>query len=407
MIGRLLSTRHASPGEGRAYQSGIPRNSEGFAADAGVHVNDTTALQLMTLYACVGLLADTIGSLPLDAFRKSDAAGTPMSKTPPLISQPNNDLSPFEWKFQVVSSLAIRGDSYNVITGRDRMEFATEVLPVHPDLVTVEPDRHEINGRKPIYKVNGEQVPNEDMMHIRRFSLPGALTGLSPIEQARQGIGLGLAAERYGARWFGDSANPSSVLETEQELTDDQALRNQKSWISSHGGRRHPAMLSGGLKWKHISITPEESQFLQTRNFQRTEIIQLYRVPPHMIGLTEKSTSWGTGIEQQSIGFVTYTLRPWLICIEQALSKLLPRSQFVRFNVDALLRGDLKSRYDAYTAARNAGWLNVDEIRELEDRSPIPGGAGQDYLQPLNMGPLGSDPLAAKQDAPQEGEDDE
>jgi HK97 family phage portal protein len=148
------------------------------------------------------------------------------------------------------------------------------------------------------------------------------------------------------------------------------------------------------LKWRQISISPNESQFLETRQFQRSEIAMLFGIPPHMIGDTEKSTSWGTGIEQQSIGFVTYTLRPWLTCIESVLSNLLPRGQYAQFNVDALLRGDQKGRYEAYLQARNAGWMNVNEIRELEDRAPIPN--GDDYLQPLNYGPLGSDPLAAK-----------
>jgi HK97 family phage portal protein len=249
-------------------------------------------------------------------------------------------------------------------------------------------------------------VPTSEVMHIRRYSLPGCLNGISPIEQARQGIGLGLAAERYGARYFGDSANPSSVLESDQNMDDDEVTRVQRNWIASHGGRRHPAIMSGGLKWRPISISPNESQFLETRKFQRGEIASLFRVPPHMIGDTEKSTSWGTGIEQQSIGFVTYTLGPWLRCIEGAFTNLLPKGQFFRFNVDALLRGDIKSRYEAYSQARNAGWLNVDEIRELEDREPVPGGAGQDFLQPLNFGPLGSDPLATKEPAPSQGEPD-
>jgi HK97 family phage portal protein len=232
------------------------------------------------------------------------------------------------------------------------------------------------------------------------------MMGLSPIEQARQGIGLSLAAERYGARFFGDSANPSAVLETDANLTDDAARRTVESWVSSHGGRRHPALMSGGLKYRPISITPEESQFLETRGYQRGEIAMLYGIPPHMIGDTEKSTSWGSGIEQQSIGFVQFTLLAWLRPIEAAYSKyLLPRGQSMRFNVSGLLRGDTAQRYTAYTQARNAGWLNVDEIRALEDLEPVPNGAGASYIQPLNMGPLGSDPLAAQSGGTQGGTD--
>lgn len=369
----------------------IPSNSDGYGVDSGVYVSDIGAMQLTAVNACVRLLADSVAGLPLDAYRKRGSVRETVLPIPSLIAQPFSDLTTFEGLWQVVACLALKGESLSVAMARDRFEFVTSMLPVHPDSWTVEPNR---DGGRPIYKIEGERIPNEDVIHIRRFSLPGELHGLSPIQAARQGIGLGLAAERYGARFFGDSANPSSVLETDQDLTEDQAKRNQQAWIDSHGGRRRPAMLSGGLKWRPISITPEESQFLETRKFQRDEIAMLYGVPPHMIGAVEKSTSWGTGIEQQGIGWVTYTLMNWLNPIEAAFSSLLPRGQFARLNVNALLRGDMKARFDAYVSARNAGWLNVNEIRELEDRAPVPN--GDDYIQPLNMGPLGSDPLAAK-----------
>lgn len=378
--------------EKRVYQPNafrIPKNSDGYGVDAGVYVSDIGAMQLVAVNACVRLLADSVAGLPLDAYRKRGNIREPIAAAPSLIAAPFEGLTTFEGMWQTVACLALKGESMSVAMSRDRFEFVTSMLPVHPDCWTVEPNRE---GGKPIYKVEGERIPNEDVIHIRRFSLPGELHGLSPIQAARQGIGLGLAAERFGARFFGDSANPSSVLETDQDLTEDQALRNQQAWIDSHGGRRRPAMLSGGLKWRPISITPEESQFLETRQYQRSEIAMLFGIPPHMIGDTDKSTSWGTGIEQQGIGFVTYTLMNWLNPIEAAFSALLPRGQFARLNVNALLRGDMKARFDAYVSARNAGWLNVNEIRELEDRAPVPN--GDDYIQPLNMGPLGSDPLA-------------
>jgi HK97 family phage portal protein len=370
----------------------IPKNSEGYGSESGVFVSEQTALQAVTVYACVKLLADNIASLPMDAYRKVDGLSVEVSPVPSVVRRPFSDLTVFEWLSQTVTSLALRGNAYLLVVARDTMEFATELMPLHPDLVQVRPDRD--TGR-PVYSVDGKTVPRADIVHIRRLAVPGALVGLSPIEQARQSIGLGLAAERYGARWFGQSADPSAVLSTDQELTGEQAERNMAAWIDTHGGKRHPAMLSGGLKYQRISITPEESQFLETRKFQRGEIAQLFGIPPHMIGDVDRSTSWGTGIEQQSIGWVRFHLRPWLTCIEQAMTDQLPRGQFVRFNVEGLLRGDTKARYDAYVSARNAGWMNVNEIRELEDRGPVPG--GDSYIQPLNMGPLGSDPLAAKE----------
>jgi len=367
----------------------IPLNSDGYGVAAGVYVTDLQAMQLVAVNACVRLLADSVAGLPLDAYRKRGSIREAVEPAPSLIVAPFADLTTFEGMWQLVACLALKGEALAVAASRDRFEFVTSIIPVHPDCWTVE---HNRDGGAPIYKVDGERIPNADVIHIRRFSLPGELHGLSPIAAARQGIGLGLAAERFGARFFGDSANPSSVLETEQNLTREQAQLNQKLWKDSHGGRRHPAMLSGGLKWRPISITPEESQFLATRSYQRDEIAMLFGIPPHMIGAVDKSTSWGTGIEQQGIGFVTYTLTNWLNPIEAAFSSLLPRGQFARMNVNALLRGDMKARFDAYVSARNAGWLNVNEIRELEDRAPVAN--GDDYIQPLNMGPLGSDPLA-------------
>jgi HK97 family phage portal protein len=374
--------------------SRIPLNSEGYGVEAGVYVTDLQAMQLVAVNACVRLLADSVAGLPLDAYRKTGNVRESVAPVPSLIASPFTDLTLFEGMWQLVACLALKGESVSIAMSRDRFEFVTSMLPIHPDSWTVDADRNGINRGRPVYRIDGERVPNEDVIHIRRFSLPGELHGLSPIAAARQGISLGLAAERFGARFFGDSANPSSVLETDQNLTDEQAKQTQKSWIDSHGGRRRPAMLSGGLKWRPISITPEESQFLATRSYQRDEIAMLFGIPPHMIGAVDKSTSWGTGIEQQGIGFVTYTLTNWLNPIEAAFSALLPRGQFARMNVNALLRGDMKARFDAYVSARNAGWLNVNEIRELEDRAPVPN--GDDYIQPLNMGPLGSDPLAEK-----------
>lgn len=370
----------------------VPRNSDGYDT-AGLYVSDFAAMQMLTVNACVRLLADTVAGLPIDAYRKQGNVRITVDPIPSLIQRPFADLTTFEGVYQIVSCLAIKGESVSVVVSRDRFEYPTALMPLHPDHWTVEWDRANSQYGRKIYRIHGKQVPTEDIVHIRRFSLPGHLHGLSPISAARQGIGLSLAAERYGAQYFRDSANPSSVLQTDQRLTPDQAAQNQKMWLESHGGRRLPAVLSGGLKWKPISISPDESQFLAARQFERDEIAMLYGIPPHMLGITDRTTSWGRGIEQQSISFVTYTLLNWLNPIEAVFSDLLPRGQFARWNVDALLRGDQKSRYDSYVSARNAGWLNVNEIRELEDRPPVP--HGEEYIQPLNMGPLGTLPPAA------------
>lgn len=400
--------RSQKPSEGRTLttSAAIPKNSEQWGSmAAGEHVSPIGALQHLAVNACVRILADTISGLPLDAFSKRNGLRTPLDPPPALIESPfGPEINPFEGWDAVVRTLALRGEALLVISRWDRLERAVSLMPCHPDDWTMRREVPTDRTSPPVYMVAGHQLARDEVVHIKRFSLPGELHGLSPIAAASMGIGLGLAAERYGATWFRDSANPSAVLEAPDDMTDDQVALSQTSWISSHGGRRHPAVLSGGLKYRNISINPNESQFLETRQFQRGEIAMLYGIPPHMIGDTDKSTSWGTGIEQQSIGFVRYTLQPWLTCIESSISALLPPGQFAKFNVDALMRADTKSRYDAYVAARTAGWQSVNEIRALEDLSPVPG--GDTYIQPLNMGPLGSDPLAAKEGTVNAKQDD-
>lgn len=374
-----------------AAGSTVPSNGEFGPVNAGVAVTDATALQLAAYYACVRLLADSIASLPWDSYRKRGVVREPVEPQPSLLRDPHPDLTLFDWKHVMVVSLAMRGNFYGQVVERDRLEYPTVIQPLHPDMVRLDRDPQTYDKR---VWINGNRYPIADLFHIRAFTLPGQLEGLSPISMARQTLGLGLAAEQFGARWFRDGAAASSVLETEQSLTDDQVLRVQQVWVQSHGGRRRPAVLSGGFTWKPITITPEESQFLETRKFQTAEVARFFGIPPHMIGDVERSTSWGTGIEQQGIGFVTYTLAPWLNRIEAAFNRVTPLGQFVKFNVSALLRGDVKSRYEAYRTAIEWGFTNRDEVRALEDLPPIPGGLGRQFIQPLNFGPLRAD-LAA------------
>lgn len=370
------------------FSSVFPSNANVFGSDAGEFVSERTALQHLAVYSCVRLLADSIASLPVDVFRKTKNGTRVPLDTPVSIMQPNPGQTGFEYMQQVVSSLALRGNSYEWVTSRDQLEYPLTRETVHPDDMRV---TWNFDDGRADYQIRGVHVARSDVIHIRRLTLAGNIVGISPIEQARQGIGLSLAAERYGAKWFGDSADPSSVLETDESMDDAERMRVMQGWVSSHGGRRHPALLSGGLKYRPIAISPNESQFIETRAFQRGEIAMMFGIPPHMIGDTAKSTSWGTGIEQQTMGFVRFSLMPWLRCIEDTYSWLmLPRGQYMRFNLNALLRGDTTTRYAAYTQARNAGWMSVNEIRAKEDLEPIPD--GDNFIQPLNMGPLGADP---------------
>ena len=346
------------------------------------------AMQSMAVFACVRILADTIASMPWYVCKRDkDNISHRIYPTPTVIRKPCSDMDLFEWKWMVVASLALRGNSYHLITGRDNTGQPTGLLPIHPDYVFLERRVNVLEWYDPIYRVLGTRIPKEDIIHIRRFTLPGDPHGLSPISQGARAIGITLAAEEYGHRYFKDSANPSSVLHTEQSLTEDEVEQVQEEWIASQGGRRLPAILSGGFDWKAISITPEESQFLETRRFQVSDIARLYGVPPHLIGDQEKSTSWGTGIESMNLGFMQYTLMGWINCIEAAISETLPGGKTVQFDPSALLRGDFKSQVEAIAAARNASLLSANEGRQRLDLPPVPNGDG--YLQTTNAVPLG------------------
>jgi HK97 family phage portal protein len=353
----------------------VPSNWDAGVTSSGVPVNDHSALGVTAYNACVQLIADSIAGMPWDSYRKVDDRRVVVEPQSSLLREPSPDMSVFDWKHMLVASLLIRGNFYGLVAARDNLEYPTIITPLHPDMVRI--DRDPDTLEKQVW-INGKRFPVRDLFHVPAFRLPGADVGLSPIGMARHSLGLSLAAQEYGAKWFRDGASPSSVLETEQNLTDPQVKTVQRSWIASHGGRRRPAVLSGGFKWKPITITPEESQFLQTRQYQALEACQMLRVPPHMVAIVDKST--------------TYTLKAWLDRIEGAMNRVSPRGQYTKFNADALLRGDVKSRYEAYRIGIEAGFTNPDEVRALEDRPPIPGGAGAKYRQPLNFTELGAVP---------------
>lgn len=397
-----LTRRLLGPPERRVAQwgdSSIP--PPGSAGSVG---GESSAMQIISVYSCVSILADAVATLPLYAYQRVGGIRRPVDPDPALIARPFAEITRQDWLTQVMTSLALRGNSYNQVAERDRLGFPTQLVPIHPDAVSV---RRDGNGQL-VVRVNGTPVPNSDIVHIPALMLPGALTGINPIEMARTSLSLAKQAEAYGEAFFRNSAQASVVIEVPGSLDEDETLELARSWAAAHQGvglSHLPAVVTGGAKITQISINPDDAQFLETRNLSRLEIAMLFRVPPHMLGDTDRTTSWGAGIEQQEIGFVTNTLRPWLARIESAISDLLPDGMFARFNLAGRLRGDTLQRFQAYTMARMGGWSNIDEIREKEDEPPLPDGMGTDYLQPLNYMPIGQapadtgEPPPAKRDA--------
>lgn len=363
---------------------------------AGVSVTQTSALRLVPVLASIRLIAETISTLPFGVFVKDGAARREV--TPPgWLETPNDGLNPQEMVEEFLASLLTDGNEY-AHTTRDRFGEIVEVFPLAPRLVTPDYDDTGIVYRVPPGLMDTNQALRAakrvggDILHIRGFRAPGQLKGLSPIEYARQAIGLGLAAEQFGAEFFGQGAHPSGVLEVPGEMTKPMAEVLLDTWKRNHSGMTNshePAVLTGGMQWKTVTIPPEDAQFIATRGFQTAEVARIYRVPPHMIGDVEKSTSWGTGIEEQAIGFVVHTLRPWIVRLETAISALLPAGQFLRFNVSGLLRGSQKERYAAYATGRSWSWLSVNDVLALEDMQPVDG--GDERIVPSNHTRLGDD----------------
>lgn len=373
---------------------------------SGVSVSPETALKVSTFYACVGLISETIASLPLIIYRLLDNdAGRERARNHPIYDllrrQPNERQTSFEFVQMLTVHALMRGSGYARIRSGPR-GFVDSLEPIHPDLIRKEELKNgriryrvtEVTGGRPtVYN-------QEDIFEVGGMSLDG-LNTISVIQYARDSLGLTLAAERYGARFYRNDSRPGGILHTDKRLSPDAQKKLKTQWQAAHtaSNQHKVAVLEEGVAWQQIGISPEEAQFLATREFQAEDVCRWLRVPPHMVGLTSKATSWGSGIEEMSSGFVTYTLRPWLTRWEQSVSRdllLAPDRYFAAFVVEALLRGNIKDRYDAYAIARNWGWLSVNDIRRKENENPIPG--GDTYLQPLNMSP------AAREFSPVVGE---
>jgi len=375
----------------------------GVETNAGRDVDEDTSLQLSTVYACVTLIAESIASLPLGVFRKTADNGrdSVSSTLNDLVkTSPNPEMTSFDWRLAAVGHLLLYGNSYSLIE-RNRLDQPTAIWPIVPERVSVV----RTDAGKLVYKItapNGvEKAYNQsDILHVKGFGQNG-LVGQSVISFSRESIGLSLAAEEYGSRFFGSGANPGLIIEHPGKMDSNAAKNFRDSVTSAYAGlgKSHKTLLiEDGMKASSLSIPPSDSQFIELREFQREEICSLFKVPPHMVSLVTKSTSWGSGIEQQQINFVVNTLRPWLVRWEQSLAfALLTESQrksgyFFDFLVAALLRGDIKTRYESYRIGRQWGWLSVNDVRRLETMNPVDN--GNDYLMPMNMVPLGTEPEA-------------
>ena len=391
---------------------------------SGKAVNERSSMQMTAVYACVRILAEAVAGLPLHLYRQDEGASKQKTKDHPLYTlihdEPNAEMTSFVFRETMMTHLLLWGNAYAQIIRNGKGQVAA-LYPLMPNRMQVDRDR---SGKLYYqYTTSAEDAPTmkgtsvildpSEVLHIPGLGFDG-LVGYSPIAMAKNAIGMAIACEEFGAKFFANGAAPSGVLEHPGTVKDPTRLR--ETWQGQFGGSANSgkvAVLEEGMKYTPISISPEQAQFLQTRKFQINEIARIFRVPPHMVGDLEKSSF--SNIEQQSLEFVKYTLDPWVIRWEQSLSRSLlepaeKQTHFFRFNVEGLLRGDYQSRMGGYATARQNGWMSANDIRTLEDMDRIADEQGGNlYLVNGNMLPLSKAGAFAdtRQDTSQEERDEE
>lgn len=370
---------------------------------SGKAVNERTAMQMTAVYACVRILSESIAGLPLHLYKYCEDGGKEKAIEHSLYSilhdEPNPEMSSFVFRETLMTHLLLWGNAYAQIIRNGHGEVIA-LYPLMPNKMSVNRDSagtlyYEYTRQTedaPTIKGTTVKLKPSDVLHIPGLGFDG-LVGYSPIAMAKNAIGLAIATEEYGSKFFANGATPGGILEHPGVVKDPERVRN--SWNSAFGGSGNAnkvAVLEEGMKYTPISISPEQAQFLETRKFQIDEIARIFRVPPHMVGDLEKSSF--SNIEQQSLEFVKYTLNPWVMRWEQSIYRTLlspneKKDFFVKFNVEGLLRGDYVSRMNGYATARQNGWMSANDIRELENMDRISAGDGGDlYLINGNMLPL-------------------
>ena len=405
----LFSRRKERRSEGGAQSQKLKEFISGADIDpsgmshSGVNVDEDTALKISAVYACVKVISETVASLPLKLLKEEENGDMAKARHHPIYSLiadcPNNEMSAFTFREMLMTNLLLWGNAYALIR-RNRKGQIVELYPLKSKNMEVGRDaatraiQYKYTSDSDEAAAQTKTYRARQILHIPAFSFDGVV-GVSPITYAREAMGLSLATEEFGARWFGSGARPGGVLEHPGLLKDPERLR--ESWNKVYQGTANShkiAILEEGLSYKAIGMSPDDSQFLETRQFQLNEICRIFRVPPHMVGDLSRSTF--SNIEHQSIDFVVHTIRPWLVRWEQGIMRSLLSSTErtiykPRFKVEGLLRGDFGSRMQGYAIARQNGWMSADDIRELEDLNKLPPEAGGDrYLCNGNMVDLAS-----------------
>lgn len=386
----------------------------GTPSASGVAVSPETAMRLSAVWACVNVRSEDVGKLPCHLYRRLPDGGKERATDHPVYrlmhDQPNPRMTAFAFRQVMQANLDLRGNAY-ALKDFDARGRVTALWPVNPAHVEV---LKTADGRELFYRISvpgrpQETLPGEMVFHLCGASLDGVV-GMSPIAYHRETIGMALAAQKYGAQFYGNNAVPLGALKVPQVLAPEASAKLREAWKARYQGKRELAIFDGGMEWVQTSVSQEDAQYIETLGFQNTEIWRIYRMPPHKVQDLTRSTN--NNIEQQALEYVTDCLDGQLVRWQQTLAAdlLLDEERgkyFFEFLREALLIGDIKSRYEAYAVARNWGWLSVNDIRERENMNKVEN--GDIRLQPLNMIEAGTEPpepapapVAEPADEPQE-----
>lgn len=381
---------------------------------SGMAVNEGTAMGVSAVYACVRVLAETLAQLPLRIMRGTTTGSEVVTEHPLyrlLKAEPNEWQTSFEFREMLQGHVALRGNAYAYIK-RNGENAPVAFIPLDPTKIKI---LRLPNEQGVVYQYGERFFARWEVLHIRGLTSDG-FTGLSPIALLRETIGLPMALEKTTAALLGNGVRPSGTLEHPAELSDEAAMRLKAQFQAASGGVANTGkaiVLEEGMKWNQTGMTFEDAQILQNKRFSVEEIARVYRIPLHMIQSTDKSTSWGTGIEQMTLGFVQFSMQPWLVRWEQTLDAVClteaekAQNYFIKFDLRGLLRGDHKSRMEAYAIGLLNGIYSINEVREFEDMNELPDAIGGVHRVPLNTEPSGSKPAKEKQTTPTNEDDDD
>jgi len=348
---------------------------------SGESITDSSALQLSTVMACVGLLADSVASLPVKVYKTVD--GKPVEIAPPLwLENPAPTVTKYELMHQTVVSMALQGNAYLVLDRSNGGEIMS-ITPCHPNFVTV----YALDYKTRQYTVSLQTVDPYNMLHLRWWTPPQAVRGLSPIDEQSTTIGLSLAMNRHLAQFYGEGGTPSSVLETDSDITPNQAQALRDSWTTSHNRHRRPAVLTNGLRWKPVTTSASDMELNATRDAQVNEIARIFRIPSYLINAKGDGQTYQNN-ESAGMHFVTWTLLPWLTRLENAFSSLLGKGEFVKFDTEGFLRADTLTRFKSHQVAIMTGFRTPNEARQSEGLQPYDG--GDEFVMALPGAPMAS-----------------